>query len=180
MSTETTYMPPIEVIRALRSIALTIADEYAAKLATLPPDAKTERRACLIQREMATLYGRACLPWREGAPIHQILAFMERRWRNVATTNAPELLAHYEAATEDARRVMLPYLLGHTFCVSQFLRPWRQELAKAEEAEDIAAVFELKLKLGTVSHVIEAQADWWRANADRLPTIPAPGGLSHG
>ncbi len=172
MSTETTYLTPIEVIQALRSIALTIADEYAAKLATLPLDAKTERRACLIQREMATLYDRACLPWREGAPIGQMLAFMERRWRNVAATHAPEPLAYYEAATEDARRVMLPYLLGHTFCVSQFLRPWREELTKAEAAEDIAAVFELKLKIGTVTRVIDTQGDWWRAHADRLPAIP--------
>lgn len=172
MSTEATLMTPDEVIRALRAIALEIADEYTAKLSAIPPDAKTERRALLIQREMATLYDRACLPWREGAPINQLLAFMERRWRNVATTHAPELLAYYEAAPEDARRVMLPYLLGHTFCVSQFLRPWREELARAEAAVDVAAVFELKLKLGTISRVIEVQGDWWRENADRLPVIP--------
>ncbi len=174
MSTETTYLTPVEVIDALRAIALAIADEYTAQLATVLPDSKTERRALRIQREMATLYDRAFLPWREGAPIDQVLAFMERRWRRIAATHASALLAHYDAATEDARRVMLPYLHGRTFCASQFLRPWREELARAEAAEDVAAVFELKLKLGTVGRVLEAQDAWWRANADRLPAIPAP------
>ncbi len=165
-------LTPADVLTALQDIALTIADEYAAKLAALPAEAKTERKALIIQREMATLYIRTVLPGYGKTPTDALLAFMERRLRQVAADRFPAVLAHYEAATEADRRVMLPYLLGWCFEESHFLAPWRAELTEAERYGDVEAAFALKLKIATVTQVLKAGEAFWHRNADRLPAVP--------
>ncbi len=165
-------LPPADVLTALQDIALTIADEYAARLATLPADAKTERKALTVQREMATLYIRTVLPGVGKTSTEALLAFMDRRLRQLTTDRFPAVLAHYESATEADRRVMLPYLLGWCFEESQFLVPWRAELTEAERYGDVEAAFMLKLKIATVTRVLEATEAFWQGNTDRLPAVP--------
>ncbi len=181
MSTNPTVMTPDEVMAALYRIATEIADGYAARLAALPAESKTERKALTIQREMATLYIRTIIPGYGKTPLNGLLTFMDRRLRQLTAVHSPAIRTAYEAATEADRRVMLPYLLGLCFEESQFLRPWRAELATAEAAGDVVAAFELKLKLATVTQVLRAGADFWQTEsaAGHLPALPPMEELLH-
>ncbi len=178
-----TYITPDEVLEQLRGIALRAAAEYDARLKALPADAKTEKKALIIQREMAILYTRTILPGHGKTPNDALLTFMDRRLRHEAIIGVfPSALALYDAAAEEERRLMVPYLLGLCFTESQFLRPWRAEASTATAAGDVAAAFELKLKVATVSDVLARGEAWWQATAaeGRLPTLPTAEELLHG
>ncbi len=164
-------LTPTEVLDALVSIAATAAEQYDSQLRTLPADAKTERKALTIQREMATLYIRAVLPEYGKTPIDALHAFMDRRLRQVTETDFPDILETYEAASAEDRRLLAPFLLGLTFCKSQFTGPWMKEFLKAQEVGDVTAAFELKLKINTVTRVLCEGIRWWEAHPDTLPQI---------
>ncbi len=165
-------LTPADVLAGLNDTVLAVANEYNNRLSSLPAESTTEKKALIIQREMATLYLRTILAGYGRTPNDALLAFMDKRLRQVAGTCCPALLAFYEAAAATDHAVMCPYLLGHTFQRTQFLRPWSAELAKAEASGDVAAAFELKLKRGTVAQVLAATDAWWQAQGDALPVIP--------
>ncbi len=176
-----TYITPAEVLEQLHGIALQAAAEYDERLKALPADAKTEKKALTIQREMATLYIRAIMPGYGKTPNHALLDFMERRIRQEAANPFPAVPALYDATPAEDRPLLLPYLLGLSFIESQFLRPWRAE-ADTAAAGDVVAAFELKLKIATVSDVLARGEAWWQATAaeGRLPILPTAEELLHG
>ncbi len=167
-----TQLTPTDVLEGLTSTVLTVADAYAAKLAALPAEQKTEKKALIIQREMATLYLRTILAGYKHTPTDALLAFMDKRLRQIAGMHLPATLAFYDTASEESRALLRPYLLGHAFQRTQFLRLWKRELALAESSGDVSAAFELKLKIGTVEQVLDATDAWWAAQGDTLPAIP--------
>ena len=163
---------PQSIEQALIDIAYTIADEYDAQIKTLDPSAKTEKKALSIQREIARLSNHAGLNGFSGPNYERHMELADRRFRNI-TAPYPAVTAYYNALTEDDRRIVLHYLRSLYFMAYTFLIPWKAELTRAKETGDIAAVFELELKINTVKRVLDARNAWWREHADELPPIPA-------
>ena len=162
---------PQSIEQALIDIAYTIADEYDAKIKTLDPSAKTEKKALSIQREIAKLSNHAGLNGFSAPNYERHMEQANRRFRNI-TAPYPAVTAYYDALTEDDRRIVLHYLRSLYFMAYTFLIPWKAELARAKDAGDAAAAFELGLKINTVTRVLEARRNWWKENADRLPAMP--------
>ncbi len=163
---------PQSIEQALKDIAQTIADEYDAKIKTLDPAAKTEKKALSIQREIARLCNHAGLNGFSTPNYERHMELADRRFRNI-TARYPAVTAYYDALTEDDRRAVLHYLRSLYFMAYTFLIPWKAELARAKDAGDAAAVFELELKINTVTRVLDARNAWWLENAADLPEIPA-------
>ena len=161
---------PQSIEQALIDIAYAIADEYDAKMKTLDPSAKTEKKALSIQREIARLCNHAAgLNGFGTSTFDDHMSMIERRFRNI-TARYPAVTAYYEALTEDDRHLVL-FFLQSLYCMTTFF-PWKAELAHAKETGDVASVFELELKINTVTRVLEARRNWWKENADRLPAMP--------
>ena len=164
--------PPKALVEALIAVAQTIVDEYDARIKALDPAAKTEKKALIIQREMASLCNRAGLVGFAHPNYCEDARIPDSRFRTI-TAHYPAVTAYYDSLSEDDRRVVLPYLHSLYFMSINFLIPWRAELTRAEGAGDAAAAFELKLKINTVTRVLEARRNWWKENADQLPAMPA-------
>ena len=92
-----------------------------------------------------------------------------RRRRDLAAYN-PERLPDI-LPPEDDRHLVL-FFLQSLYCMTTFF-PWKSELIRAQETGDVAAVFELELKINTVARVLDARNAWWQEHADELPEIPA-------
>ena len=163
---------PQSIEQALIDIAYTIADEYDAQIKALDPAAKTEKKALSIQREIAKLSNHAGLNGFSGPNYERHMELADRRFRNI-TAPYPAVTAYYNALTEDSRRIVLHYLRSLYFMAYTFLIPWKAELARAKETGDVAAVFELELKINTVKRVLDARHAWWQEHAAELPEIPA-------
>ncbi len=162
---------PKALVEALIAIAQSIVEEYDAQLKALAPTAKTEKKALIIQREMASLCNRAGLVGFAHPNYCEDPRIPDSRFCTT-TAHYPAVTAYYGALSEDDRRVVLPYLHSLYFMSINFLIPWRAELARAEGARDAAAAFELGLKIHTVERVLEARRVWWEENADSLPAMP--------
>ena len=162
---------PKTLVDALIAIARNIVEEYDQQIKALEPAAKTEKKALIIQREMASLCNRAGLVGFAHPNYCEDARIPDSRFRTT-TAHYPAVTAYYGALSEDDRRVVLPYLHSLYFMSINFLIPWRAELTRAEGAGDVAAAFELGLKIHTVERVLEARRVWWQENADRLPAMP--------
>ncbi len=163
--------PPKALVDALIAIAQTIVEEYDAQLHALDPAAKTEKKALIIQREMASLCNRAGLVGFAHPNYCENPRIPDSRFRTT-TAHYPAVTAYYDSLSEDDRRIVLPYLHSLYFMSINFLIPWRAELSRAEGAGDAAAAFELGLKINTVTRVLEARRVWWAENAAELPAMP--------
>ena len=163
--------PPKALVDALIAIAQTIVEEYDAQIKALDPAAKTEKKALIIQREMASLCNRAGLVGFAHPNYCENPRIPDSRFRTI-TAHYPSVTAYYDSLSEDDRRVVLPYLHSLYFMSINFLIPWGAELTRAEGAGDAAAAFELKLKINTVTRVLEARRAWWQENAADLPAMP--------
>ena len=162
---------PKTLVDALIAIARNIVEEYDQQIKALEPAAKTEKKALIIQREMASLCNRAGLVGFAHPNYCEDPRIPDSRFRTI-TAHYPAVTAYYGALSEDDRRIVLPYLHSLYFMSINFLIPWRAELSRAEGAGDAAAAFELGLKIHTVERVLEARRVWWQENADRLPAMP--------
>ncbi len=163
---------PKTIVEALLAIAGTVTEKYDEQLKALDPAAKTEKKALIIQREMASLCNRAGLVGFAHPNYCEDPRIPDSRFC-ATTAHYPAVTAYYRALSEDDRRAVLPYLHSLYFMSINFLIPWRAELTRAEGAGDAAAAFELGLKINTVTRVLEARRSWWQENADRLPAMPA-------
>lgn len=162
---------PKTLVDALIAIARNIVEEYDQQIKALEPAAKTEKKALIIQREMASLCNRAGLVGFAHPNYCEDPRIPDSRFRTI-TAHYPAVTAYYGALSEDDRRIVLPYLHSLHFMSINFLIPWRAELSRAEGAGDAAAAFELGLKIHTVERVLEARRVWWEKNADSLPAMP--------
>ena len=140
---------PKTLVEALIAIARAIVEEYDEQIKVLEPAAKTEKKALIIQREMASLCNRAGLVGFAHPNYCEDPRIPDSRFRTI-TAHYPAVTAYYGALSEDDRRVVLPYLHSLYFMSINFLIPWRAELSRAEGAGDAAAAFELGLKIHTV------------------------------
>lgn len=163
--------PPKAIVDALIAIAQDIIKEYDQQIKALDPAAKTEKKALIIQREMASLCNRAGLVGFAHPNYCEDPRIPDSRFC-VTTAHYHAVNAYYGALPADDRRVVLPYLHSLYFMSINFLIPWRAELSRAEGAGDAAAAFELGLKIHTVERVLEARRVWWQENADSLPAMP--------
>lgn len=162
---------PQSIEKALVTIAEKMVIQYDAELKLTDPTAKTQRKALTIEREIARLCNHAGLNGFAAPDFDKHMTLADRQFRNV-TGAYPRVTAYYTALSEADRHAVLPYLRSLYFMVTSFLIPWRTELVRAEEAGDAAEAFELKLKIGTVTRVLEARCAWWREHAEGLPAIP--------
>lgn len=163
---------PKALVDALIAIAQAMIEEYDQQIKALDSAAKTEKKALIIQREMASLCNRAGLVGFAHPNYCEDPRIPDSRFRTT-TAHYPTVTAYYGALSEEDRRVVLPYLHSLYFMSINFLIPWRAELSRAEGAGDAAATFELGLKIHTVTRVLEARRNWWKENADQLPAMPA-------
>ena len=163
---------PKALVDALIAIAQAMVEEYDQQIKALDSAAKTEKKALIIQREMASLCNRAGLVGFAHPNYCEDARIPDSRFRTT-TAHYPAVTAYYGSLSEDDRRVVLPYLHSLYFMSINFLIPWRAELTRAEGAGDAAAAFELGLKIHTVERVLEARRVWWQENADTLPAMPA-------
>ncbi len=154
-------MTGLEIQDAMAKIAADHAADADARLKALPNDAKREKKAIIVEREMYNLCCRA------GLLYHTKNAKSEEHLRWVCgvlpkfLTPYPKAAALFAEADDETKLKLAPYLRGVTFMNDQFLKPNREALEKAKDAEEI---FELRIKVGAVALVLDEWRSWWKKN----------------
>ena len=164
------YQPEF-IEQSLVAVAEEMADEYDAALKTLDRVKTMQRKALNIQKEVSKLCNHAGLNGFGAASYAKHMILVDKRFQNVVKAY-PKVTAYYNGLSEEDRGAVVHYLRSLYFMAVTFLQPWQAELACAESAGDVSAVFELKLKIQTVCRVLEARKNWWQENAAHLPAMP--------
>ena len=157
-------MTGLEIQDAMVKIAAASAVDADARLKALPPDAKREKKAIIIEREMYNLCIRAGLLYntknaRSEDHLRRVCGMLPK-----LLTPYPKAAALFAEADDETKLKLAPYLRGVSFMNDQFLKPNRAALAKAEETGDAEEIFELRIKVGAVAGVIDEWRRWWKKN----------------
>lgn len=142
---------------ALHGLAKRYADEYDARLTELAPDAKIERKALSIQKNMAEIggtfpryeYNGHVYDTREKQVFGQLHYFDEHR-------------ETFERLTEGEREAFLIYTAAVSMLRCNFYDKRRAVLEVADA--DAEAVFEARLICGVVGQILDDWRQWWRDN----------------
>ncbi|MBQ8551827.1 MAG: hypothetical protein IJ428_03330 [Clostridia bacterium] len=147
-----------ETMTALHELAKRYADEYVSRLAELSPDAKTERKALLIQKNMAEIC--AVFPKYEyNGHIY------ETREKQVFGQNNHYFDAYrrtYDSLDADEREAFLIYAAAITLARCNFYDKRKAELDCGEGTAE--SVFEARLICGVVGQILDDWCAWWRQN----------------
>ncbi|MBQ2708455.1 MAG: hypothetical protein IJF67_09325 [Clostridia bacterium] len=148
-----------ETMTALYDIADAYAQRFAAEAAKLPPEAKIEKKALLIQRNIAG--NCAGFPRMEYAGH-----ILDTRERMVFAQNHyyKDCREQFEVLTGDAREMFLVWAHAMTMVRRCFYDKHMADLAAAEEANDVEAVFENRLICGVVGQILDDWRAWWKAH----------------
>ncbi len=157
-------MTGLEIQDAMAKIAADYAADADSRLKALPADAKREKKAIIIEREMYNLCSRAGLLYyaknaKSEDHLHWVCGFLLK-----FLAPYPKTAVLFAEADDETKLKLAPYLRGVIFMDDQYLKPNRAALAKAEEAGDAEEIFELRIKVGAVAKVIDAWRSWWKKN----------------
>ena len=148
-----------ETMTALHAIADGYAARFAAEAAKLPPEAKLERKALLIQRNIAA--NCAGFPRMEYAGH-----ILDTRERMVFAQNHyfKDYREQFEALTGDARDMFLVWAHAMTMVRRCFYDKHTADLAAAEALGDVEAAFENRLICGVVGQILHDWRAWWKTH----------------
>lgn len=153
-------MTTTELTENLRSIIDGYDRSFADRIAELPKETKTERKALHIQRGMCNVVKRACLRVYSADPAKNLAMHrnMIDRLRLPISENDRRCLSALEGDGRDAATV---YLSAVTFAKVYFIAPYEKELPVAEADGNDDAVFELTIKLKTLEAILNDIRQWW-------------------
>ncbi len=156
-------MTPIEIEKALAEIVLDKERAADEKLKALDKNAKTEKKALMIEKGMYSLCLRAGLLYNTIGEREHCIELKSRRMLNFMRM-FPEVKETYESADGEEKLRMTAALYGEIWMADQFVLMYRSQLSRAEAAGETALTFELKLKLDAVESVLAAWREWRREN----------------
>lgn len=149
-------MTVTELIENMKTIVDGYDSSFAKRMEELPKEAKTERKALLIQRGMCNVVKAACLlayANNSTLPLHKSrLSYMSVSEKDQQTLSA---LSKNDKDTATA------YLATIHFAKAYFLIPYKNELAVAENSDDNDMIFELRIKVKTFDIILTSLRDWW-------------------
>ena len=162
-------MTALEIDKEIVNIATTVVDECKMRLAEIPKDRKTERKAVQIELGVYNLALRAGLLI---IPAKERENFLSTRKKVTAQiiTRYSKIEKCYNALNENEQERMHAAIHAELFMRDQFSEKWEKELEGAETAKDIAAVFDLRIQLGAIYRIYE---EWerWRISRNIFPKM---------
>lgn len=149
-------MTHIEIEKMMADRVIEMQKECESRIATLPADAKTEKKALMIENGMYSLCLRAgllyCTTNERGHTIEVKSTRMPRYCEPY-----PALAERFAAANTEEKLNMTAALFGEIGLISEILINYRKELTAAKAANDVKSVFELNIKIKAVERVLD---DW--------------------
>ncbi len=148
-----------ETMAALCGIANKWERQYEEALAALPKEAKLERKALIIQKNMASHCGNF-------ARIEYNGHIYDTRERMVFVQHHrfDSCRSAYDALEGGEREMFLVWAHAVTMVRHCFYDSHREALAKAEENGEAETVFEQRLICGTVGQILDEWYAWWKQN----------------
>lgn len=155
-----------ETAKALAEIAQAKVTEFDTQLAALDPAAKTERKALIIARQMASHAANfAMMPARGGAAFvggGGSVAMYERRiFREFPWFRDCE--AAYRALDEAGQGSFRGFAFAFGMVKANFYDR-RKGVFDASEGANANALFEAKIICGVLGDILGAWQVWWREN----------------
>ncbi len=157
-------MNTLETANALAEIAQAKVTEFDARLAALAPEAKTERKALTIARQMASHAANfAMMPARGGAAFvgggGKKEMFERRIFREFPWFRDCE--AAYRALDEDGQGSFRSFAFAFGM-VKWALYDKRKAVLDAPEEANANARFEAQIICGVLGDILTAWQAWWR------------------
>ena len=161
-------MKPIEIEKALAEVVIAREMDCKQRMQRLAPEAKTEKKALLIEQGMYSLCLHAGLLYNNLGERDRCIAIKCTRMPKFLK-GVPELRGAFQSAAPAEQLRMTAALYGEVWMRDQFLRNYRTELRLAREKGSADRVFELQIKTAVVESVL---ADWqrWRVEHGVYPT----------
>ncbi|MBQ8508951.1 MAG: hypothetical protein IJ493_03495 [Clostridia bacterium] len=148
-----------ETMAALREIAHRYQEQYDAQIEALSKDAKLERKALLIQRNMAG----HCASFARMEYNGHIYDTRER----MIFRSYHYFDVHRDAYAQlagDERESFLIYAHAISMVRGCFYDKHKAELAAAEASGNVEGVFEQLLICGVVGQILDDWRAWWKKN----------------
>ena len=146
-----------ETMTALYDIADAYAQRFAAEAVKLPPEAKIEKKALLIQRNIAG--NCAGFPRMEYAghifDTRERMIFLQNHYYK-------DCREQFEQLTGDSREVFLVWAHAMTMVRRCFYDKHLADLEAAEAEGDVESAFENRLICGVVSQILDDWRGWWK------------------
>jgi len=154
-------MTDIEIDKALIDILAEKKQACEARLAAIPKENKTEKKALHLELGMYTLCQNAGFLINTTGGREGVLRTRRRVIAQVLSKN-PTLLAGFEALEDEDQKKWIAGWQAELFLRDQFLPQYREALRAAEDAADTDGILEMRIKLGTVESVFNAWQAWRR------------------
>lgn len=162
-------MTYLEIDKAILDITREKCAKCKTKLATIPKENATERKAVQLEYGMYTFCGNAGVLFNT---VGERSKTIQRRkcFLNNEIQKYPRLNEVYQSIGEEEKLCFIAALQAEIFIRSQWLDAQCSELAAAELSGDTQRIFELKIKIGTVRNMF---AIWeaWRSENNIYPSM---------
>ncbi len=160
-------MKPIEIEKALAEVVIAREMDCKQRIQSLPPEAKTEKKALLIEQGMYSLCLHAGLLYNVLGGREKVIATKCNRMPKFLK-EYPKLLDRFQKSADEEQLKMTAALYGEVWMRAQFLRNYRTELRLAREKGSADQMFELQIKTAVVESVL---SDWqrWRVEHGIYP-----------
>lgn len=152
-----------DIFTALVDINKELLNQCKAKMETLSPDRKTERKALNVE---LGIYN-ACL--RAGS-LYKTVSTWEELWnmrKNVAENMIyayPKIGEVYFKANDNENQIIMAVTHSEMFIRNQLYEGYLSELDEATGANDTVKIFELQIKIGAMKSLFSAWEDWRTKN----------------
>jgi len=148
-----------EMEKQLAEIVIEKKTACEAAAAALDKDAKTEKKALMVQNGMYSFCLNAGLLYHKlGERANAIKVKSTRMERFLA--GRPAQLAMFREADEEEKLRITACFYPTLFFEDQVLPQYRGEYDRAAESGSTGAVFEMNIKIGTVTEVLDAWKAW--------------------
>lgn len=154
-----------DIYNALTEIVLRRVEESRARLAAVPKENKKEKKALIIESEMYNLFlrtGTLHYCYKQGGSE----SVMNTR-RNITARILeyyPHIKKFFSALGEEDKERFYHTFQAEIFMRNQIYEGYLKELHQAENAEDEAALFELRIKVGSFENIFREWEEWRREN----------------
>lgn len=153
----------VEIEKALADIAISMYDSCRQRIEVLSPDARTEKKAILIEQGMYSMGIRAGLLYNLLGDREAVLQSKCRRFAGLAG-GFPRALKAFEEADDREKLRITAALYGEIWLYGQYHVNNVEDLREAKKSGDVQKVFETTVKVKAMEALLSAWREWRRVH----------------
>ncbi len=151
-----------EIYDALIQIVMKRIEDSTARLAAVPKENKREKKALIIESEMYKLFLRAGFLY--SARDNEAVMNTRRNITARLLEHYPHIQKYFSALDEQDKERFYYTFQAEVYMRNQIYEGYLKELHCAEAAGDETALFELRIKAGSLENVFREWEEWRREN----------------